>query len=190
AVRGLTFHTRGGSSRGGALLELLVAPAPQRIEAAAQAAIDEALRLGREEVPADELSRARAALERDVGRGAEGVEGRARRLGFAAAVAGDAGYDVRYRQSLAALTPATLREGAAPWVAVEAAWAGGARAEDAGSNGAGALIAALLDRGTRTRSAEQISADARALGGTLAGFSDRSHLGLRAEFLPSDWARG
>jgi zinc protease len=266
AVRGLTFHTRGGSSRGGALLELLVAPAPQRLEAAAQGAIDEALRLGREEVPADELSRARAALERDVGRGGEGVEGRARRLGFAAAVAGDAEYDARYRESLAALSPATLRQAAAkflrpealalaaldpgggrgrspateaarfeamvsgaagrsdgrpaaaaptevggdvvravtpsglrilvlrdrgaPLVAIEAAWSGGARAEDAGSNGAGALIAALLDRGTRTRSADQIGADARALGGTLAGFSDRSHLGMRAEFLPAGWARG
>ena len=37
-----------------------------------------------------------------------------------------------------------LRDRAAPMVAVEAAWAGGARAEDAASNGAGALIAALL----------------------------------------------
>ncbi|HEY4394767.1 MAG TPA: insulinase family protein, partial [Polyangia bacterium] len=266
AARGLTFHTRGASSRGGALLELLVAPAPQRIEAAIQAAIDEALRLGREEVPADELARARAALERDVGRSGEGIEGRARRLGFAAAVAGDSDYDVRYRESLAALAPAALREAAAkflrperltvaaldpggargrspavetarfeaivsgaggqpdhpaaaaapaevggdvvravtpsglrvlvlrdrsaPLVAVEAAWAGGALAEDTGSNGAGALIAALLDRGTRTRSADQIAADTRALGGTLAGFSDRNHLGLRAEFLPADWARG
>jgi zinc protease len=266
AVHGLTFHARGGSSGGGALLELLVTPAPQRIEAAAQTAIDEALRLGREEVPADELARARAALEGDVGRGGEGVEGRARRLGFATAIADDAGWDARYRQSLAALDPARLREAAArflrpdalhlaaldpggargrspeaeaarlealvttagtrterpavaaapaevggdvvravapsglrilalrdrsaPLVAVEAAWAGGARAEDAGSNGAGALIAALLDRGTRTRSATQIAAEARALGGTLTGFSDRNHLGLRAEFLPGDWARG
>ncbi|HEY6475798.1 MAG TPA: pitrilysin family protein, partial [Polyangia bacterium] len=82
-----------------------------------------------------------------------------------------------------------LRDRGAPLVAVEAAWAGGARSEDAGSNGAGALIAALLDRGTRTRSAAQISADVRAIGGTLAGFSDRNHLGLRAEFLPGDWTR-
>ena len=266
SVRGLTFYARGGSSRGGALLELLVSPAPQRTEAAAQAAIDEALRLGREEVRADELGRARAALESDIGRHGDGVEGRARRLGFAVAVAADTGYDARYRKSLAALDPASLRQAAArflrpealalaaldpggtrgrapdaeaarfealvteaaaridrpgvaatppevggdvvravapsglrilvlrdrgaPLVAVEAAWAGGARAEDAGSNGAGAMIAALLDRGTRTRAAAQIAADARALGGTLDGFSDRSHLGLRAEFLPGDWARG
>ena len=76
-----------------------------------------------------------------------------------------------------------LRDRAAPMVAVEAAWAGGARAEDAASNGAGALIAALLDRGTRTRAAPQIAAEVRALGGTLAGFSDRSHFGLRAAVL-------
>jgi predicted Zn-dependent peptidase len=75
-------------------------------------------------------------------------------------------------------------------VAVEAAWAGGSRAEDAGANGAGALIAALLDRGTRTRSAAQISADLQALGGAVGGFSDRTHLGLRAEFLPGAWPRG
>jgi zinc protease len=265
AVRGLTFYARGGSSRGAALLALLVAPAPQRIEAAAQAAIEEALRLGREEVPSDELARARAALESDVGRGGDGVEGRARRLGFAAAIADDAGYDARYRDSLAAIDPPALRETAArflspgalrlavldpggargrsaeaeaarfealvtsaarpadgrvaaapaqvggdvvraitssglrilvlrdrgaPMVAVEAAWAGGARVEDAGSNGAGALIAALLDRGTRTRSAAQIGAEVGALGGRLGGFSDRSHLGLRAELLPGGWARG
>ena len=75
-------------------------------------------------------------------------------------------------------------------VAVEAAWAGGARAEDAASNGAGALIAALLDRGTRTRAAPQIAAEVQALGGALAGFSDRSHFGLRGQFLPGTWSRG
>ncbi|HVV49859.1 MAG TPA: pitrilysin family protein, partial [Polyangia bacterium] len=54
----------------------------------------------------------------------------------------------------------------------------------------GALIAALLARGTRTRSARQIEDEARALGGRLTGFSDRDHLGLRAELVPSGWARG
>jgi zinc protease len=259
SVHGLTFRGRRST-----LLALLLAPAPQRIEAAAQGAIDEAMRLGRDEVPADELARVRAALESDLGRSAEGVEGRARRLGFATAIADDDGYDARYRAALDALDPPALcaaaakllrpdamtlavldpggtrgafaetarleaivagtparndrprvaarpsssggdvvravapsglrilvlRDRAAPMVAVEAAWAGGARAEDAGSNGAGALIAALLDRGTRTRSAAQLSADLQALGGPLTGFSDRNHLGLRAEFLPGAWARG
>src|SRR6185437_7066172 len=107
-----------------------------------------------------------------------------------AAAPAEVGGDVVRAVTASGLRVLVLRDRGAPLVAVEAAWAGGARAEDAATNGAGALIAALLDRGTRTRSAEQIAADARALGGTLAGFSDRSHLGLRAEFLPADWARG
>ncbi len=262
AVHGLTFR-----SRGGALLELMLAPAPQRLEVATQEAIDQALRLGRDEVPADELGRVRRLLQSDLGRAGEGVEGRARRLGFATAIADDDGYDRRYRQSLEAIDPPALRaaatrllrpealtlavldpgaahaaasaetarleaivagaaarndkpparvavalgagggdvvravtpsgvrllvlrDRAAPMVAVEAAWAGGARAEDAASNGAGALIAALLDRGTRTRAAPQIAAEVQALGGALAGFSDRSHFGLRGQFLPSAWSRG
>ena len=262
AVHGLTFRARGG-----ALLELILAPAPQRLEPAAQGAIDEALRLGREEVPADELARVRGLLESDLGRAADGVEGRARRLGFAFAIADDDEYDRRYRESLEAIDPPALRaaaarllrpealtlavvdpgvapaaaaaetarlqaivggaaarndrppvgsavargEGggdvvravarsgvrilvlrdrAAPIVAVEAAWAGGARAEDAASNGAGALIAALLDRGTRSRGAPQIAAEVQATGGALAGFSDRSHFGLRGQFLPGSWSRG
>jgi zinc protease len=261
AVHGLTFRARGA-----ALLELMLAPAPQRIEAATQGAVDEALRLTREQVPADELARVRGLLESDLGRAADGVEGRARRLGFASAI-GDDDDDRRYRESLEALDPPALRaaaarllrpealtlavldpgaasaaaaaesarmeaivagaaarnarppvgaavargEGggdvvravapsgvrilvlrdrAAPMVAVEAAWAGGARAEDAASNGAGALIAALLDRGTRTRAAPQIAAEVQAAGGVLSGFSDRSHFGLRGQFLPGTWSRG
>ncbi|HSY42136.1 MAG TPA: insulinase family protein, partial [Polyangia bacterium] len=261
SVHGLTFRTRGA-----ALLELVLAPAPQRIEAATQAAIDEALRLARDQVPSDELGRVRGLLEGDVGRAADGVEGRARRLGFASAIADDDDHDAHYRESLEAIDPPALRaaaarllrpealtlavldpgaapaaaaaesarleaiaggaaargdkppvgaavargEGgdvvravapsgvrilvlrdrAAPMVAVEAAWAGGARAEDASSNGAGALIAALLDRGTRTRAAPQIAAEVQALGGALGGFSDRSHFGLRGQFLPGTWSRG
>ena len=262
AVHGLTFR-----SRGGALLELRLAPAPQRMEAAVQAAIDEALRLGRDEVPADELGRVRGLLESDLGRAADGVEGRARRLGYASAIAADDDHDRRYRESLETIDPSALRaaaarllrpealtlavldpgvasaaasaetarleaivasagarndkpplaaavalgEGggdvvravapsglrilvlrdrAASMVAVEAAWAGGARAEDAASNGAGALVAALLDRGTRTRTAPQIAGEVQGLGGALAGFSDRNHFGLRGNFLPATWSRG
>ena len=261
-MHGLTFRARGA-----ALLELMLAPAPQRIEAATQGAIDEVLRLGRDQVPADELGRVRGLLQSDLGRAADGVEGRARRLGFAAAIADDDEDDHRYRESLEAIDPPALRAAAArllrpealtvavldpgaspaaasaesarleaivggaaarndkpptgatvargegggdvvravtpsgvrilvlrdrsaPMVAVEAAWDGGARAEDAASNGAGALIAALLDRGTRSRAAPQIAAEVQTLGGALAGFSDRSHFGLRGQFLPGSWSRG
>jgi zinc protease len=261
AVSGYTFVCHGG-----ALLALAVSPRPRRLEAAARAAVDETLRLAREEVPADELERARLGLEGDLARGEDGVEGHARRLGFGAAIAGDLGYEGRYRERLARISPAQLREVAAqlfrpdaitlaviepaagsgrsdagasgrleamiadadgradrqqappappelsgdlarvvtpsgarivvlrdvtaPLVAIEAAWAGGARVEDAGSNGAAAFIAALLDRGTRTRSPGQIAAEVRGMGGSLSGFADRNHLALRAQVLPGAWARG
>ncbi len=110
-----------------------------------------------------------------------------RRAGAAPA---EVGGDVVRAVAPSGLRILVLRDRAAPMVAVEAGWAGGARAEDAGSNGAGALIAALLDRGTRTRSAAQVTAELQALGGALTGFSDRNHLGVRAEFLPGTWARG
>ena len=267
AVRALTLDARGG-----ALLALVLSPAPRRLEAAAQGAVDEALRLGREEVSAEELARARTAVAGDLARGEAGVEGHARRLGFGAAIAGDLDYGVRYRERLEGIsaselravaskllradavtlsvrgpaagsgsadagtkgrletmlagaearadrqrlaqapavpaagtdlggdvvrvvTPSglrilVLRDTTAPLVTVEAAWAGGSRLEDTGSNGAATFIAALLDRGTRTRSAAAIAAEIQAMGGSFSGFADRNHLALQTQFLPHDWARG
>ena len=83
-----------------------------------------------------------------------------------------------------------LRDSSAPRVTVAAAWAGGAQIEDEGSNGTSALLAALLGRGTRTRSGAALDAELTELGGALAGFSDRLTLGLRADFLASGWRRG
>jgi zinc protease len=82
-----------------------------------------------------------------------------------------------------------LRDATAPLVSVEAAWvdrveAGGAPDEVA------ALIAALLDRGTRTRSAADVAAEMQALGGSLRGFAGAGALGLRADFLPPHLERG
>jgi zinc protease len=263
AVRGFTFD-----SRGEALLGLVLSPAPRRLEAAAETAVDEALRLARQEVPADELSRVRAEVAGDLARGEAGVEGHARRLGFGAAIAGDLDYGARYRERLELISPAELRAAAAkilrvaavtisvkaplhesgrgageadgqarltamlagaearadreratqaatdvsgdvvrvvapsglrilvlrdtttPLVTVEAAWAGGARQEDGGSNGAATFIAALFDRGTRTRSAADIAGELHAIGGSLSGFADGNHFGLQAEFLAPDATRG
>jgi zinc protease len=273
AVHALTFR-----SRAGAMLELVVSPGPQRSETAAGALVEETLRLAREEVPPDELAAARALLLADLARGEEGVDGRARRLGWARALLDGDDAGERYRARLeridgpalrdaaqkflrpgslalavveparaadptrpragdparargaleaeaghlqamlsAATAPAAaatgpapaapagdlvrvttaagvrvvvLRDPGAPSVAVEAAWAGGGRAEERASNGAAALIAVMLDRGTRARSATQIAADVRALGGSMSGIADRHHLGLRAEWLPATWRRG
>ena len=113
--RGIVDSVRGftSESRGGALLALVLSPAPRRLEAAAQGAVDEALRLGRDEISAEELARARTAVEGDLARGEAGVEGHARRLGFEAAIAGDLDYGARYRARLDGISAAELRAAAA-----------------------------------------------------------------------------
>jgi zinc protease len=276
-VRGTTF-----CSRAGGLVALAVTPAGRRLDELAERAVELGLGLPREELGADELARARAAVEGDLARGEAGIEGRARRLGFAAAIAGDLGWESRYRARLrtidgpelraaaakvfradaltmavvlpqgmagaaagatsgeaeAALRPRleaalagaearaaraerstgasdairvaagdvvrfavpsgprliVVRDASAPLVTVEAAWAAGgataagAGAEDRGDRGpagAGPLIAALLGRGSRTRSAAEIAAEMRGIGGAIEGFSEGGTLGLRADFLSS-----
>src|SRR6185312_363231 len=108
AVHGLTFRARDR-----ALMQLVLTPAAQRAEAAAQALLEETLRLAREEVPADELARARALLLADLARGEEGADGHARRLGWERAVLGRDGAAERYRSRLEKLDPAGLRAAAA-----------------------------------------------------------------------------
>jgi zinc protease len=76
-----------------------------------------------------------------------------------------------------------LRDPTVATVSVRALWSGGLRVEDARSNGVTSLLAATLTRGTRTRDAARVAADAAALGGSLEGVAGRDELGLRAEFL-------
>jgi zinc protease len=258
-IRASTF-----CSRSGGLVALAVTPTAHRLDAVAARAVDVALGLGRQEVPPDELGRARAAVEADLGRGEAGIEGRARRLGFAAAVAGELDWEGRYRERLRAIdgpslraaaakvfradtltlavvvpdgggrgeTEAALRPGlevaiagaearaeraaraadagkvaggdvvsftapagprllvlrdpSAPLVTLEAAWAGDAGADER----AAPLIAALLDRGSRTRAAADIAVEMRDIGGAIEGFSDGGALGLRADFLAAGLERG
>jgi zinc protease len=115
AVRAYTF-----SGRSGSLLALSVVPAPRRIEEAARGALAELGRLAREELSVEELTAARIVVEGDVARGEEGVEGHARRLGFASAIAGDLGWGARYREHLRAFTPTSLRAAAAGLVRADA----------------------------------------------------------------------
>jgi zinc protease len=254
-------------SRDAGLLVLAARPSPARLEEAARAMLDEALRLGREEIPPEEVAKARTLLEGDLAHGQETPGSYARKLGFYRAVAGAPDGEGRYLQRLRALSaadlraaagkylrvadlavaavlpvsavgadavaradlrlrevvkgaearaearaaraapPATvedvarfvlpsglrvlvLRDGTVPVVSVEAVWRGGLRDEDARSNGISTLLAALLSRGTKTRSAGQIAADVGEMAGSLSGFAGRSTLGLRAEFLAAYWERG
>jgi zinc protease len=76
-----------------------------------------------------------------------------------------------------------LRDTSVPVVALRATWVGGLRYEDDRSNGISNLLAALMVRGTKTRSAEQIMNDVEGMAGSLTGYSGRNSIGLQAEFL-------
>ena len=83
-----------------------------------------------------------------------------------------------------------LRDPSAGLVDVQVMWPGGLRYEDARSNGISSLIAAMLTRGTKSRAAWQLAAELEAMPATIAGFSTRNALGMRAQLPGSAWERG
>ena len=66
----------------------------------------------------DELEGARAALQSDSARAGEGPQGRARRLGFAAAIARDADDGKNYQEAIDSLGPAELQHAASELLTV------------------------------------------------------------------------
>ncbi|HXU05191.1 MAG TPA: insulinase family protein [Polyangia bacterium] len=261
AVRPVSFRSRDGSW---GLWAFAVTPAPQRITEAAEATVGLMLGFARDGITADELARARAVLESDLARASDSPAARARRLGFAHAVARDARDRTSYLNQIRTLpaddlrtiagqyanavapvlavavpqgppagrdeapavlkprleamlrakaapdgvprrvappvaggdavrfvTPAGVRvlvvkDVTAPLVSVEAAWADPAGAVD---DEVASLIAALLDQGTRTRSAAEVAAEMQALGGGLKGFAAPGTVGLRADFFARNLER-
>jgi len=256
-------------SRDAGLVAFAVTPAPRRIAEAAEATLDLALRAALEPVRADELEEARAALESDLARAGEGPAARARRLGFAAAIARDVDDGKQYVETIQSIGPAELQQiaaevltaqqltvavalpdgspagrdetpavltprleamvaaapalaekhaapaappvaagdavrivtpggvrvlvlsdGSAPLVSVQAAWVDRGEGPDAIGDDAAPAIAAMLEAGTRTRSAAAVADEARAIGGVLKGFAASGVLGLRADFLPQHLGRG
>jgi zinc protease len=240
------------------------------VDDAARAVLDEVLRLAFEEIPPEELAKAKTILESDRVYDRETVQGYARKLGFFAAIAGDPDFEERYLIALqktsaadlrrvaaqylrasnlslfaqiperrankqpakadqvlarvqavadnaekrvtarfartAALAPDAdrvirhvfpsglklliLRDVSVPVVALRATWVGGLRYEDDRSNGISNLLATLLTRGTKTRSALQIMNEVEGMAGALTGYSGRNSLGLQAEFLSRHFERG
>jgi zinc protease len=73
---------------------------------------------------------------------------------------------------------------------MRAVWMGGLRYEDEKTNGVNNLLAALITRGTRTRSGEEIAREVEGMAGSLGGFSGRNSFGMRAELLARHWERG
>src|SRR5204863_420562 len=66
-----------------------------------------------------------------------------------------------------------LREPSVPLVAMRAAWIGGLRDETPEVNGVSNLLAALITRGTETRTGDQIAYEIESLAGGIGGVSGR-----------------
>lgn len=75
-------------------------------------------------------------------------------------------------------------------VAMRAVWMGGLRYEDARNNGVNNLLAALVTRGTRTRSGDELAHEVDAMAGSIGGFSGRNSFGMRGELVARHWERG
>jgi zinc protease len=82
------------------------------------------------------------------------------------------------------------RDVTVPVVAMRAVWMGGQRWEDARTAGINNMLAALLVRGTKTRTAEELIKEIEGMAGALGGFSGRNSFGVRAEFMSRHWERG
>jgi len=258
------------SARDPGALVIGVGLSPARVEDATRAVLDEVLRLTFEDVPTEEMAKAKTILESDRVYDKETVQGYARKLGFFSAIAGDPNFEERYLAALHKTTAADLRRVASeylstsklciyaqvperlgnrqsaktdkilakvravaesadaraktrfarvaaaapdadrvvrhtfpsglkllilrdvsvPVVALRATWVGGLRYEDDRSSGISNMLAALLTRGTKTRSAEAIMNEVEGMAGGLGGYAGRNSLGLQAEFLSRYFERG
>jgi zinc protease len=79
---------------------------------------------------------------------------------------------------------------AIPVVAVEAGFLGGLRGEPEGKGGVSAIAAEMLTKGTRERTAREISEAVENMAADLSGFSGRNSFGLRARFMSRDFTAG
>lgn len=77
-----------------------------------------------------------------------------------------------------------------PFVEFRAMFEGGVLAETVGNNGITQLMARLVIKGTKTRSAEQIAGEIESVGGHLDSYGGNNSFGLNAEVLSSDFATG
>ncbi|MSP61855.1 MAG: insulinase family protein [Myxococcales bacterium] len=82
------------------------------------------------------------------------------------------------------------REATIPLVAMRAVWVGGLRTEDERSNGINNMVAALVTRGTKTRTGDELAHEVESMAGSIGGFSGRNSFGLRAEMLARNVERG
>jgi zinc protease len=74
-------------------------------------------------------------------------------------------------------------DGSLPLVSLRAVFLGGVRFETEATNGLNQLLAEVWDRGTETRTAEELARAVEDMAGYLSSFCGRNSLGLEAEFL-------
>jgi zinc protease len=77
-----------------------------------------------------------------------------------------------------------------PFVEFRAVFQGGVLAETAENNGATMLLAKMLLKGTKTRSAEKIATEIESVGGSIDSYGGNNSFGVNAEVLSSDFAVG
>ncbi len=77
-----------------------------------------------------------------------------------------------------------------PTVAVKIAFLGGQRFENEETSGIYNFIAAMMDRGTARRSAEEISAEIEDMAGSVNGFSGRNSFGAELSTLSRHFTKG
>ena len=79
------------------------------------------------------------------------------------------------------------RNPAVPLFSVHAAFLGGLRYEDTGTNGISNFMAEMFTRGTSSRSAEDIAVQIEGLGGTVDGFSGKNSVGVTLSVLSENF---
>jgi zinc protease len=77
-----------------------------------------------------------------------------------------------------------------PFVEFRAAFKGGVLAETAGNNGITQLLAKMLLKGTKRRSAENIATEIESVGGSIDSYGGNNSFGVNVEVLSSDFATG
>lgn len=77
-----------------------------------------------------------------------------------------------------------------PFAYFRAGLRGGVLAETAANSGASSMLAKLMMKGTKTRTAEQLATEIESVGGSLDTYSGNNSLGVTAEVLREDFALG
>jgi zinc protease len=77
-----------------------------------------------------------------------------------------------------------------PFVEFRAVFKGGVLAENTANNGTTMLLAKLLIKGTKTRSAEKIATEIESVGGSIDSYGGNNSFGINAEVLSEDFATG